>query len=366
MDYGEILEGSTRLKVPKNGGISKGEEVFYNPHMRLNRDLTVVLCKLLKPKTFLDIMAGSGARGIRVANEANVKVTLNDLNTNAVALIKENAILNNVYADVESVDARKAMFGRRFDFVDLDPFGTASPYIEAVLSGMRWGNVLGLCATDTSALCGSYPKACMRKYDAVSLRCDCFNEIGLRILLGFVARVSIRHEFGFEPLFCHSTRHYMRLQVRISSRYADTAKEIGFLQYCFNCLWRGYRHLWDLKEECNCGGKLHTAGPLWTGIFADESICRNMESEILTGEYEGKAASAKLVGLVGGEQGIKIPYYDVHKLCKVSAAEAPKMESLAEHVRSSGYRFTRTHFNNTGFRTDMPVESLAEILNDRG
>jgi tRNA (guanine26-N2/guanine27-N2)-dimethyltransferase len=266
MDYEVIVEGSTRLNVPKGGGLSKKEEVFYNPHMRLNRDITVALCRVLKPKSFIDVMAGSGARGIRVANEAKVDVTLNDLNPKAVGLIRDNAALNGVDVHVESKDARAALIGNRYGFFDLDPFGPPVAFLESVFSAARWGNFIGVCATDTSALCGSYPRACMRKYDAVPLRCDCYDEVGLRILLGFMARVALRHESGIEPLLCHSTRHYMRAQVRLGSRHQETLKSLGYMQYCFGCLRREYRHLWDLRKHASAGGRSRPPGRFGRGV----------------------------------------------------------------------------------------------------
>ncbi|MFH0861414.1 MAG: tRNA (guanine(10)-N(2))-dimethyltransferase [Candidatus Altiarchaeota archaeon] len=362
MDYEDIVEGSTRLKVPVGGGISKGEEVFYNPHMRLNRDITVALCRVLKPKTFIDLMAGSGARGVRVAKEAGVDVTLNDLNPKALELIGENAALNGVQVSLERQDARAILAGRKYDFFDLDPFGPPVPYAEAVVSQARWGNYIGLCATDTSALCGSYPKACMRKYDAVPLRCDCYNEVGLRVLIGFMARIALRHECGIEPLLCHSTRHYMRVQFRLGSRHQETMKSVGYMQYCFSCLRREYMSLCQLKEECSCGGKFQTAGPLWTGRFADEQICKAVYDEILGGEFQEKAKSAKLLGLLIKEQEVTLPYYDLHKLCSSSGSDIPRTEKLAEAVSSAGYRFARTHFKDVGFRTDMPHDELVRIL----
>jgi tRNA (guanine26-N2/guanine27-N2)-dimethyltransferase len=366
MDYDVIVEGSTRLKVPRGGGISKKEEVFYNPHMRLNRDITVALCRVLKPKTFIDVMAGSGARGVRVANEAGVEVTLNDLNPKAVQLIKDNADLNGVKVNVESADAREALRGRRYDFFDLDPFGPPVRYLESVVSAARWGNYIGLCATDTSALCGSYPRACMRKYDAVPLRCDCYDEMGLRVLLGFLARTALRHECGIEPLFCHSTRHYMRAQVRLGSRHQETLKNVGYVQYCFSCLRREYKHLWDLKEECLCGGKLHTAGPLWTGRFADEGVCKAVADELMAGEFQEKAKAVKLAGQLAAEQEVLTPYYDVHKLCSKLGADIPRTEDLADAVTARRYRFVRTHFSDVGFRTDMPYEELALLIKEPG
>ena len=364
MDYEVIVEGSTRLRVPVGGGISKDEEVFYNPHMRLNRDITVALCRVLKPKSFIDVMAGSGARGIRVANEAKVEVTLNDLNPRAVGLIRDNAALNGVEVQIESKDARAALIGGRYGFFDLDPFGPPVAYLESVFSAARWGNFIGVCATDTSALCGSYPRACMRKYDAVPLRCDCYDEAGLRILLGFMARIALRHESGIEPLLCHSTRHYMRAQVRLGSRHQETLKSLGYMQYCFGCLRRVYRHLSGLNEVCTCGERLQTAGPLWTGRFADPQICGQVAEELLGGEFQEKSSGVRLLKHLAEEQEIVSPYYDIHKLCSKIGTEIPKTEALAERVSSSGYRFVRTHFSVVGFRTDMPYEELTLAIKE--
>ena len=362
MEYGVVLEGATRLKVPKGGGIKKSEEVFYNPHMMLNRDITVALCRLLEPETFLDAMAGSGSRGIRVANESKAKVTVNDRNPKAARLIEENARLNGV--DVEATMSDVRQINGRYDFVDLDPFGPPVAYIDSALDAVRHNGVLGVCATDTSALCGSYPKACERKYDSHPLRCDCFSEVGLRILLGFVARAALRHERGIEPLFCHSTRHYMRVQARLDGGHARTQKGLGFLQYCFKCMWRGYRSLGDLEEECGCGGRLNTAGPLWTGRFADPALCEKISKELLDGQFQSKAEALKLVGLVSFEQDLPLPHYDLHKLCRLQGCQAPSMESFFGRVQAEGFSIVRTHFNDTGFRSDMPVGALVEALKE--
>jgi tRNA (guanine26-N2/guanine27-N2)-dimethyltransferase len=362
MEYGVVLEGGTRLKVPSAGGITSREEVFYNPHMRLNRDITVVLCRQQKAETFLDVMAGSGARGVRCAKEAGVRATLNDLNPKAVALIRENAALNGVDAEVASQDARQLMSMRRFDYVDLDPFGPPVAYADSAVSAVRLGGVLGVCATDTSALCGTYPGACMRKYDATPLKADCYGEIGLRILLGFIARAALRHERGIDPLFCHTTRHYMRVQVRVDGRHALAQEKVGFLQYCPACMRRGYAQLGDLERTCACGGRLRTAGPLWTGRFADDGVCAGLAGGLLEGEFQGRQESVKLVETVRDEQAISTPHYDLHKICKMLGIPAKGMDEAREIVSSGGRMFSRTHFNPTGFRTDMPLESLASAL----
>ncbi|MEE8402774.1 MAG: hypothetical protein V3R93_03385, partial [Candidatus Hydrothermarchaeaceae archaeon] len=110
--FGEITEGKTRLLVPEKGtfgltGTGKKQRgpVFYNPRMRLNRDVCCSFVRTLGEITFADALAGSGAKGIRVANETESAVFLNDANEHAVALIKKNAALNGVETEVFNEDA---------------------------------------------------------------------------------------------------------------------------------------------------------------------------------------------------------------------------------------------------------------------
>ena len=74
----EIIEGSTRLTVPKKSLTEKVppmEPAFFNPKAKLNRDFSILAyAALLKdfegPKIFLRrIIRNVGARGLRVANE---------------------------------------------------------------------------------------------------------------------------------------------------------------------------------------------------------------------------------------------------------------------------------------------------------
>ena len=91
-----ITEGLAKIKTSKN--------VFYNPVMKLNRDISVVLLNALGRKmTIADIMAATGVRSIRFLKEVKgVKVFINDNSKEAVKLIKQNLKLNKVKATVSN------------------------------------------------------------------------------------------------------------------------------------------------------------------------------------------------------------------------------------------------------------------------
>lgn len=366
MEFREVVEGGVRLKVPVVAKLSRRNSVFYNPVMDVNRDISVAVAKILKPESFCDALAGSGARGLRVAAEAGVpEVVLNDLNNVACDLMRENARLNGLDVEVVNDDLNRLLSGRKFDFVDVDPFGPPVRYLDSAVRAMGKRGWLGVAATDTSALCGSAPRAGRRKYDAASLRTDYYNELGLRILLSFIARTAVRYDRGIRVLFSHCTRHYFRAFVELyrgRSLVRGTQDSVVFLQHCFKCLWRGYRRLSELSSSCGCGAPLSTAGPLWGAEFADAGFCGKLAREIADLGFEKSGEEAGLVSMVAVEQDTPVPYYNFHKLCSVLGRDAPRRDIFFERLVSDGFRVCRTHFNRLGVRTDAPLEYITETL----
>jgi len=366
MQYSTVVEGSTRLKVPVVDKLTARNPVFYNPVMELSRDLSVAVCKVLKPKNYCDALAGSGARGIRISKDAGVEeVFLNDLNEKACKSMEENASLNGVSVSISRDNCNHFLSDRKFDFIDIDPFGPPVMYLDTAIRAMPKNGFLGVAATDTSVLCGTYPRACRRKYDAVSLRTDYYDELGLRILLGFIARNAVRYEYGINVLFSHSTRHYFRAFVELNRgrKFAvPTQGNIVYLQHCFKCAERNYVKLGEFKEKCSCGGKLSVAGPLWGGVFADRDFCSKIAGEMEKGRFNKKKEAASLINMVSSEQAILKPYFNLHKVCEVKRASARTMESVFSRLEKQGFKVSRTHFEPVGIRSDADASVLGDVV----
>ncbi|MEM3127211.1 MAG: hypothetical protein QW331_04065, partial [Candidatus Woesearchaeota archaeon] len=81
-----IQEGSANLMLSQQDKISKKLSVFYNPVMKLNRDVAVLLLQSIDKKQMqiADPLAGSGVRAIRFLKELEQKkiklVAINDYN----------------------------------------------------------------------------------------------------------------------------------------------------------------------------------------------------------------------------------------------------------------------------------------------
>jgi tRNA (guanine26-N2/guanine27-N2)-dimethyltransferase len=195
-----IREGSTQLLVPsliseKGPGKIEGR-VFFNRQMAFNRDVSVALFhSVVRPRKCLDAMAATGARGIRICNEApgNYRFIINDKDSLACEHIKHNIELNSLEnAEVCNADLRCLLAEEIFDYIDLDPFGTPIPFVPSALQGMARKGILAVTATDTASLSGTHPGKCRRRYMANSQRNPFLHESGLRIMIGTIVMVPRR------------------------------------------------------------------------------------------------------------------------------------------------------------------------------
>ena len=71
----------------------------------------------------------------------------------------------------------------RYDVIDLDPYGTAVPFLDSAVQAIADGGLLCVTCTDSPVLCGTYPEKCFSLYGSVPLRSKYLHEQALRILL---------------------------------------------------------------------------------------------------------------------------------------------------------------------------------------
>ncbi|MBI1969884.1 tRNA (guanine(10)-N(2))-dimethyltransferase [Candidatus Woesearchaeota archaeon] len=361
MPYQTIQEGSALIKAPKLEKISKELPVFYNPAMKLNRDISIWLLNTIeKEKMQICLpLAATGVRGIRFVKElqkGKIKtLVMNDRNHLAYKLMQENLKLNGIKKGKNlSINKKDAtillMESAGFDYIDIDPFGTPNPFLDSALAKIAREGILAVTATDTSALSGTYPRACLRKYWAMSLRNELKHEIGIRILIRKVQLVAAHHRKAAIPLLSYADQHYMRVffSVAKGKEKADTLlKQHQYFLYCDGCMGR------KISEEngggCSCGEKYTIAGPLWTGMLWNEQLLKKANSIPLLQALKEEAT----IAVVG--------FYDLHKIAEQYKRSCPKMDWLLERVREKGYAAARTHFTSSGIKTDMPLEEFLRL-----
>ncbi len=387
-----ITEGEIKVVVPKLSAYRKKPSdyapskapVFYNPTMELNRDLAVLVLqthqKLLgREISVCEPLTGCGLRGARFAVEVKgvQKVALNDINPEAVKVAGFNAELNGVTDRVEVTNedanlflSRHAAPRKRFDYVDIDPFGPPVPYMDSAIRSLRNGGLLALTATDMAPLCGVHPRACLRKYGGIPLRTEYCHELAVRLVAGCLTMMAAKHEIGIKVVFSHSIDHYVRAYavVKYGARVSDkSVQQMGYILHCFSCFHRetvtGITA--PLKRACpDCGAKLSVAGPLWLGRIADKNFCSLMEKETEERSLRQEKRILKTLALVQNEAEAQVTYYTVDKICDKLNLPVPPQKKVLDRLRKDGFQAVLTHFNSRGFRTDAPADTVKEIITD--
>jgi N2,N2-dimethylguanosine tRNA methyltransferase len=168
---------------------SKQEDVFFNPQMRTNRDISELAVEIFREGLedevrMLDATAGSGIRGLRCAPHVD-ELHLSDPNPSAVASINMALEENGLEAIVHEEDANHVMSNMRnyFHIIDVDPFGPFTKFLDSAARAANHCSLVGLTATDNSATSGSYSKVCRRRYGSRPLRNSFMHETGLRIYI---------------------------------------------------------------------------------------------------------------------------------------------------------------------------------------
>ncbi|MEM3697367.1 MAG: tRNA (guanine(10)-N(2))-dimethyltransferase [Candidatus Bathyarchaeia archaeon] len=386
-----VAEGKVKILIPKLRAFVKTPSeyapskapVFYNPVMELNRDIAVLALQVYQRTVNRKIvvcepLAGCGVRSIRFAAEVEgvKKVLVNDISERAFRLAMANVQMNKLSRRimVKNEDANRLLsrYGaprRRFDAIDIDPFGSPVPYLDSAIRALRDGGLLALTATDMAPLCGVYPKACIRKYGGKPLRTEYCHELAVRLLAGCLAMTAAKYDIGINVLFSHSTNHYIRLYAKIAygTKKADESiKNMGYILHCFNCFHRETLKAPSLighSGKCSqCNSKLDYAGPLWLGKIFDKDFCEKMEKEAQNMTLGYKPKILKILALIKGEVEGPPTYYVINKLCDKLEIPVPSIKKVAKALGEKGFEASLTHFNFDGVRTNAPAMKLMEIL----
>jgi tRNA (guanine26-N2/guanine27-N2)-dimethyltransferase len=371
------------MTAPSDYAPSKAP-VFYNPVMELNRDISVLALQAYQRRigrkiSICEPLASSGVRGVRFASEIHgiSKVLISDISMRAVKLAKHNIELNNLQdcAEVKHKDANCLLSchgapRKRFNVVDLDPFGSPVPYLDSAIRALRNRGLLALTATDLAPLCGVHAKACVRKYGGRPLRTEYCHELAVRLLAGCAAALAAKHDIGLRVVFSHSTDHYIRVYVEIAygAKKADeSVKSLGYVLHCFSCLHRETTNSLSLfiKDSLNCpecGTKMEYAGPLWLEKIFDKQFCESMAKENKHKAFRNNARIAKLLSLTIDEAEATPTYYVLEKISNKLGLPVPSVSSMLKFLQDNGFQAIPTHFNSRGLRTNAPAFEMQKLV----
>jgi tRNA (guanine26-N2/guanine27-N2)-dimethyltransferase len=455
-----IVEGTAHMHYDPD------ETVFYNKVQVLNRDLSIQVIKLFSEKyieeklarlekkkankiarasedptlsttttfnydeskanieqgiTILDALAASGLRSIRYLKEIpRVKhLTINDLSSTATTLAEENCQRNSVDLSkviISNADATMLMYGHRlsdhrYDVIDLDPYGSAAPFLDAAVQAVAHGGLLCVTCTDMTALAGAFPEVCYAKYQSIPVKARYNHEMALRILLHAIDSAANKYKRHVIPWLSLSVDFYVRVFVRVYESAAEVknsclrramvcqstqcptftihplatrkfSKQKANAGNCSECKQDSEERIVGgtygatilrLPSDGD-GDNMRIGGPFWSAPIHNQEVVdellKRVENYIAAPKTEGEEESypiptAKRLGgiLTSLSEELKdVPlYYSLPDLASTVQITVPTIAEFQAALASAGYRFSQFHHDPSAVKTDAPIHVVCVL-----
>ncbi|SAL98380.1 hypothetical protein [Absidia glauca] len=434
--YNTVTEGKATILFPKTN------EVFYNPVQEFNRDMSIAAIRtwsemvmqekrdraekrLANAKTeddrlrlaqvseygvfldsrkvdegfsfnILEALAATGLRSIRYAKEIpNLRqVVANDLLEEAVESIRRNTAYNGLDQDLVRAnkgDAMRVMYDtvgtkQKYDVVDLDPYGSAAPFVDGAIQAVSEGGLLCVTCTDLGILTGSgYPETCFGKYNGMPLKGTFPHEMALRLVLQMLQTSAGRYRRYIVPMMSCSIDFYIRVFVRVytsPSEVKKAASKIGVIYECSGCHAFATQPLGKINIRDNgserhtpgsgppvnntcehCGSLHNIGGPAWVAGLHNQTFLDKMLQHIHANE-ENYGTSTRMKGMVSViQEELDDPcYWTLQRLCGTLHCTSIPMLDLYSAILNAGYKVSGSHCSPKAIKTNAPSLVVWDIL----
>ena len=385
-DWEEVVEeGKARIIIPKRSLYVREDlvyepawsPVFYNPVMRVSRDLTVLVARSVYGSSsyfFIDALGGTGVRGIRLALETQGYGIVNDVDPIAYYYISRNIEYNRVENRVKPLMCEANVLlnnytfsGIPVDYIDIDPYGSPIPFIDSAVKPLAKQALLGVTATDTAPLVCSHARKTLRRYNVNCAKVDFEKELGIRNLIFNLVFRGAAQDRALKPILSYSHRHYFRVFFRTersgSKSYELMERCRGYIWFCPSTLERGYLKNPADRVECSKPEEPLILGPTWICRLGDPEFAKQVlalakkEADTLVSRE-----TVKILEILVDEYRIVSPYVRYDKLFGVLKKNMPPIREFIKYLREHGFEAYRTHFDQRGIKTSASLAELYEIL----
>ncbi|KAL7834152.1 hypothetical protein AOLI_G00291120 [Acnodon oligacanthus] len=385
---GEKERVVVRLAEERNGGEAEGEErgeEFRTASVgqRCEEGLRV-----------LEALAASGLRSVRFSLEVPglKSITANDCSAKAAALIARNATHNNVTHLLEASqrDASMLMYearGRKecYDVIDLDPYGSPAPFLDAAVQAVSEGGLLCITCTDMAVMAGNSGETCYSKYGSVSIKSKYCHEMALRIILHSLDQRANVYQRYIEPLLSVSVDFYIRVFVRVRTGQAKVKNSASKQAVVYNCVGCGAFHLQRMGKRTSqgkhikysaatgppvglncehCGQRHQLGGPLWAEPIHNTEFVQKVLAAV-SGNPSRFRTSKRIEGVLSmvTEELQDVPlYYVLDQLSSTVHCNTPSMLQFRSALLHAGYKVSFSHACKNAVKTDAPAGVLWDIM----
>jgi tRNA (guanine26-N2/guanine27-N2)-dimethyltransferase len=346
----------------------------------------------------LEALSATGLRSIRYINEVpGIKTLLvNDLEEAAVEAIQRNIEFNGESAkrcvsnhgDANMVMHQHRGEGKLFDVIDLYPYGTAAPFLDAAMQSVQDGGLLCVTCTDLAVLCGNQRDVCYAKYGSIPTKAPYCHEMAVRMVLAMMDRVGAKYKRYIVPLFCARIDFYVRLFVRVYTSPAEikkVASKISMVHQCVNCdafylrpvaeisgnKCRPGRALPNVHPTCaECGGAFAIGGPIWNRPIINPAFCKEILSrldkkQLASGRNPHLTTVPRIRGEIAkalGEVSNAPLFYSMSSLAKRLRCQVVPIANMMAAIQSCGYSVSQAAAADDSLKTDAPPNVVWDIM----
>lgn len=388
----------------------------------------------------LDALSATGLRAIRYAKEIpeTTMVTANDLSAQATASIRLNVLHNEIpdKVNVLTGDARVHMHhvaaptkrdskkGEQhlYEVIDLDPYGTAAPFLDAAVRALVDGGLLCVTCTDAGVFASTgYLEKTFSQYGGLPFKGHQAHEGGLRLVLHAIAVCAARYGLAIEPLLSLSIDFYVRVFVRVYRSPAQVKFLAGKTMLVYNCdmgcgAWNtqflaqtralkakngntihkfGFAQAPSTSPFCeHCGFKTHLSGPVWGGPIQNPFFIRRILDALPSLDTETYGTIPRIEGMlsvayqetlfgVDPEDSLDsdeitrpVPqidptlrdhhpfFFNICALAGILHCVGPSDAVFCSALQRLGYRTSRSHTKAGSVRTDAPWSVVWEVMRE--
>ncbi|KAH0826983.1 N2,N2-dimethylguanosine tRNA methyltransferase [Lanmaoa asiatica] len=365
----------------------------------------------------LEALSATGLRSIRYAKEIPLVrfVIANDLSPSATAAMKRNVEINGLGPSEEEIttsdgrrtvksnpgkvrvhedDACALMYNHRtektrVDVVDLDPYGTAAPFIDAAVQAVN--SLLCVTCTDMSVLATTnYSEKCFSNYGGMPVKAEYSHEAALRLVLNTISTSAIRYGRYIEPLLSLSIDFYVRIFVRIHAAPVEVKKaasKTAIYYVCSGCASFHEQKLGRVVEKTNeqsgavnlqyktatgppvnsacpeCDFSMHLAGPMWSGpLHNSEFVAKVVEHVDRNAKNYGTSTRMKGMLVVAQEE-LDVPFYFTPgKVAGTFHCSTPSLGDVASALLNAGHKISRSHASAGSLKTTASREVIHDVF----
>uniref|UniRef100_A0A8C0ASQ6 tRNA (guanine(26)-N(2))-dimethyltransferase n=1 Tax=Buteo japonicus TaxID=224669 RepID=A0A8C0ASQ6_9AVES len=284
-----------------------------------------------------EALAASGLRSIRFAKEVPGlrAVVANDFSARAVELMNRNVAFNRVGHLVapRMADARMLMYQCKadrepFDVIDLDPYGSPAPFLDAAVQAVSEGGLLCVTCTDMGVMAGNSAETCYSKYGAVSLKGKFCHEMALRIILHSLDSRANCYQRFIVPLLSISADFYIRVFVRVFTGQAKVKASASKQALVYHCVGCGTHHLQRLGKVTSHGTRYGgLGGPMWAEPLHDPAFVERVLAALQSspGRFQTEERMQGMLSVVTEELGDVPLYYTLDSLSSTIHCNTPSL-----------------------------------------